>query len=491
MSVPNEHEIRLEKLHAFQGEGIQAYPSQVTRTARCADAISHFDEWEAEKKTVTLVGRLLTTRVHGALIFADLKDESERIQLLVKQDVIGDVLFSRFRDRIDPADFVQATGTLFRTQRGEKTLLVSDWTPLAKALLPLPEKWHGLADQETRYRERELDLISNPEARRIFSVRTATIRALRHALEDAGFEEVETPMLQPIAGGASARPFVTHHNALDIDLYLRIAPELYLKRLIVGGFEKVFEIGRQFRNEGIDWSHNPEFTSLEFYWAYQNYLGLMEFTEHLVTQVIQEVNGSLEVPHGEGTIDFSAPWPRKTFRAAIKEGCGIDIAGLSRDELVAAMKKLGIDSDYERGDLGKLYDDLYKDTVRSRQMSPLFIVDYPIEMEPLAKKCEDDPRFVQRFQLIAGTVELLKAYSELNDPVDQLERFQGQQALRESGDDEAQQIDMGFVTALQHGMPPTAGWGMGVDRFAALLANVRNLKEVILFPTLRPETSSE
>jgi lysyl-tRNA synthetase class 2 len=491
MSVPNEHEIRLEKLHALQGEGIQAYPSQVTRTASCADAISHFDEWEAEKKTVMLVGRLLTTRVHGALIFADLKDESERIQILIKQDVIGDVLFSRFRDRIDPADFVQATGTLFRTQRGEKTLLVSDWTPLAKALLPLPEKWHGLADQETRYRERELDLISNPEARRIFSIRTATIRALRHTLEDEGFEEVETPMLQPIAGGASARPFVTHHNALDIDLYLRIAPELYLKRLIVGGFEKVFEIGRQFRNEGIDWSHNPEFTSLEFYWAYQDYHGLMEFTERLVTRVVQEVNGSLQLAHGEGTIDFSAPWPRKTFRAAIKEGCGIDIVGLSRDELVAAMKKLGIDSDYERGDLGKLYDDLYKDIVRSRQMSPLFIVDYPIEMEPLAKKCEDDPRFVQRFQLLAGTVELLKAYSELNDPVDQLERFRGQQALRESGDDEAQQIDMGFVTALQHGMPPTAGWGMGVDRFVALLANVRNLKEVILFPTLRPEASSE
>jgi lysyl-tRNA synthetase class 2 len=266
---------------------------------------------------------------------------------------------------------------------------------------------------------------------------------------------------------------------------------LYLKRLIVGGYERVFEIGRQFRNEGIDWSHNPEFTSLEFYWAYQEYRGLMDFTERFIQDVIRQVNGSLVVPHGESSIDFSGPWPRKTFRAAIREACGIDIVGLSRDELLAEMKRVGVQTDDQGADLGKLYDDLYKDTVRSRQMEPLFIIDYPIEMEPLAKKCEDDPRFVQRFQLIAGTVELLKAYSELNDPIDQLDRFRAQQALRESGDDEAQHIDMAFVTALEHGMPPTAGWGMGVDRFVALLANVRTLKEVILFPTLRPAADRE
>lgn len=478
-------------MQALIDSGTFPYPSSVTRTATCGDAVDSFDAWSSENKEIVLAGRLMTTRIHGALIFADLSDASGRIQILLKQDVVGEEAFNLFRDRIDPADFIEAKGTLFRTQRGEKTLQVTSWQILAKALLPLPEKWHGLADQEIRYRERELDLISNPETRRLFSVRSATIRALRRALEDEGFDEVETPMLQSIPGGATARPFVTHHNALDIDLYLRIAPELYLKRLIVGGYEKVFELGRQFRNEGIDWSHNPEFTSLEFYWAYQDYKGLMEFTERLITDVIRQVNGSLVVPHGEGTIDFAGPWPRKTFRAAIKEACGVDIVGLSRDELVAAMKKLGIDTDYERGDLGKLYDDLYKDTVRSRQMEPLFIIDYPIEMEPLAKKCEHDPRFVQRFQLIAGTVELLKAYSELNDPVDQLARFEAQQALRESGDDEAQQIDMAFVRSLEHGMPPTAGWGMGVDRFVALLANARNLKEVILFPTLRPAADSE
>lgn len=486
MSVPNEHEIRLQKLNALQEAGIRPYPSQTMRTMMCADAIAQFDELEASGRELILAGRLITTRVHGALIFADLMDASGRLQILLKQDEIDEALFVSFRDRIDPADFVQVTGKLFRTKRGEMTMAVSAWTILSKALLPLPEKWHGLADQETRYRERELDLISSAETRRVFSIRAAVIRALRHGLEAEGFQEVETPMLQLIPGGASARPFITHHNALDIDLYLRIAPELYLKRLIVGGYEKVFEIGRQFRNEGIDWSHNPEFTSLEFYWAYQDYRHLMDFTEGYIKRVIQEVNGSLDVAHGESAIEFGKPWPRKTFRGAIQEACGIDILGMSRDELVAAMKKLNIDSDYEKGDLGKLYDDLYKDTVRSRQMEPLFIIDYPIEMEPLAKKCEDDPRFVQRFQLIAGTVELLKAYSELNDPIDQLERFQGQQSLRESGDDEAQHIDMGFVTALQHGMPPTAGWGMGVDRFVSLLANVRSLKEVILFPTLRP-----
>ncbi|MFA5935363.1 MAG: lysine--tRNA ligase [Patescibacteria group bacterium] len=489
MPVPNEHDIRREKRQALLDQGIRPYPSRATRTATCAEALASFDDWAADARSVTLVGRLLTTRVHGALIFADLKDASERLQILLKQDVIGDELFARFRDRIDPADFVQVTGTLFATKRGEKTLQVADWTLLSKALLPLPEKWHGLADQETRYRFRELDLVSNEETRRLFMLRTATIRALRHALEEEGFAEVETPMLQPIAGGASARPFVTHHNALDIDLYLRIAPELYLKRLIVGGYEKVFEIGRQFRNEGIDWSHNPEFTSLEFYWAYQDYNGLMDFTEALISRVVTEVNGSLEIAHGEGKIDMSGPWPRKTFRAAIKEACGIDIVDTSRADLVTAMKKLNIQSDYEKGDLGKLYDDLYKDTVRSRQIEPLYIIDYPIEMEPLAKKCDDDPRFVQRFQLIVGTVELLKAYSELNDPTDQLERFHAQQELRDSGDDEAQQIDMAFITSLEHGMPPTAGWGMGVDRFVALLGNVRSLKEVILFPTLRPPES--
>lgn len=486
MPVPNETDVRREKLRALLAANVNPYPTSSHRTATCGEALERFDEWQSSKKELTLAGRVMTTRVHGGLIFADLRDASGKIQILLKQDVAGDEEFARFRDCIDPADFVEATGALFTTNRGEKTLQVTSWRILAKALLPLPEKWHGLSDQEIRYRHRELDLLANPDVLDVFRKRTRVIRSLRRALEDEGFEEVETPVLQPVPGGATARPFVTHHHALDIDLYLRVAPELYLKRLIVGGYEKVFEIGRLFRNEGVDWSHNPEFTSCEFYWAYQDAEDLMAFTEKLLTHVIEEVNGSLRVAHGEDEIDFTGPWPRMTFRGAVKDACGIDIADCSRKELVAKMKKLGIEAEYAKAGVGKLYDELYKDVVRSKRMSPAFVTDYPIEMEPLAKRREDDPRFVQRFQLLAGGVELLKAYAELNDPADQLERFESQQALREEGDLEAQRIDRAFVDALEHGMPPTAGWGMGIDRFTALLANVRSVKDTILFPTLRP-----
>lgn len=484
----DESQVRREKLARLREAGVTAYPSQTVRTSTVAEAIENFEKWEKAEKELTLAGRILTIRVHGGLIFIDLRDGEEKVQCLFKEDVVGKESFELFRDCLDPADFVQVTGTLFTTKRGEKTLAVTDWKILTKALLPLPEKFHGLSDVEIRFRQRELDLIANPDVRAAFRTRTRIIRSLREALDREGFEEVETPMLQPIAGGGSARPFVTHYNALEMDAYLRIAPELYLKRLIVGGYEKVYELGRQFRNEGIDWSHNPEFTSLEFYWAYQDYHELMAFTERLLTEVITRVKGSLEVFYRGEHIDFSAPWPRVTFRDAIKKACGVDILDLDKKKLVAEMKKLKIDCDYQHADLGKLYDELYKETVRKNQIQPVFITDYPIEMEPLAKRCEDDPRFVQRFQLLAGRLELLKAFSELNDPIDQLERFREQQKLREHGDEEAQRIDHAFVTALEHGMPPTAGWGMGIDRFAMMLADVPNLKEIILFPTLRPES---
>ncbi len=489
MNMPlAEQEIRKEKLNALLSEGINPYPSTPKRTANCADAIESFADWSAEKKSVVLCGRILITRVHGGLLFADLKDASGKIQLLFKEDSIGSEQFAKFRDRIDPGDFVQATGVLIETKRGEKSLEVSSWDILAKALLPLPEKFHGLQDQEIRYRQRELDLISNPEVREVFRLRTKIVSAFRRALEDEGFEEVETPIFQPIAGGATARPFVTHHNALDIPLYLRIAPELYLKRLIVGGYEKVFEIGRQFRNEGIDWTHNPEFTSIEFYWAYKDYHDLMEFTEKLICRVISEVNnGSLKLKNEEVEIDFKAPWLRVRFRDAVLKETGIDIEVLSHKELVAEMKKLKIEADYATAHIGKLYDELYSNSVRKKQMQPMFITDYPIEMEPLAKRCVDNPRYVQRFQLLAAGRELLKAYSELNDPIDQRERFVAQQELQLAGDLEAQTIDETFLAALEHGMPPTAGWGMGIDRFVALLANVHSVKDVILFPTMRPE----
>jgi lysyl-tRNA synthetase class 2 len=484
--MPDERDVRVEKLTALKAAALNPYPSVVHRTAMIGETLAHFDAWQAEQRSVTLDGRVMTTRVHGGLIFADVQDASGRIQVLLKLDDIGAEAFELFRDRIDPGDIVEATGILFVTKRGERTLSVSSWRILTKALLPLPEKFHGLSDTEIRFRQRELDLLSSPEVRAGFKKRSALIRALRDILDREGFEEVETPMLQAIPGGATARPFVTHHNALDMDLYLRIAPELYLKRLVVGGYEKVYEIGRQFRNEGIDWSHNPEFTSLEFYWAFQDYHGLMDFTVKLLQEVVERVNGGMVVASRGEQIDFGGNWPRVKFRDAVKDACGIDIVGLTKEELVAKMRALKMDFDPASG-LGKLYDELYKGTVRSKQVQPMFVVDYPIEMEPLAKRCEDDPRFVQRFQLIAGRVELLKAYSELNDPIDQLERFEEQHRLREGGDDEAQYVDQSFVEALEHGLPPTAGWGMGIDRFAMMLADVSSVKEVILFPTLRPE----
>ncbi len=485
--MQDEIEVREQKLKALQDAGIPTYPSKTQRDCTLASAVENFAAWSKEEKRLCLAGRVMTTRVHGALIFCDLRDESGKLQCVLKSDTVGQDAFELFRDRIDPGDFIQATGTLFETNRGEKSLLVAEWRLLDKALRPLPEKFHGLQDVELRFRQRELDLISNPDVRETFRKRSVIIRTLREILEREGFMEVETPILQPIPGGATARPFITHHNSLDLDLYLRIAPELYLKRLIVGGFEKVFELGRQFRNEGIDWSHNPEFTMLEFYWAYQDYLGLMDFTEKLLCEVIERVNGSLKVAYQDQVIDFKAPWPRLRFKDAIFAACGVDITTVEREELIKTMQKLKIQCDYKTADLGKLYDELYKETVRKNQMQPVYILDYPVEMLPLAKKCEDDPRFVQAFQLIAYGMELMKAYSELNDPVDQLARFRQQQEYREAGEEEAQFIDQKFVEALEHGMPPTAGWGLGLDRFTMMLTDQRNIKEVILFPTLRPE----
>lgn len=485
MTLKDEFHTRIDKLEAIRATGVLPYPSVTQRDAMIKDVLAQFDALLSEEKIVTLAGRLMTTRIHGKMAFADIEDETGLIQIQLTEDRSGAESFAQFLNQIDPADFLEVKGVLFLTKRGQQSLAVSEWKILAKALRPLPEKWHGLKDIEIRYREREMDLVSNADVRQVFRTRSKIIRSFRHHLDEAGFDEVETPMLQPIAGGATARPFMTHHNALNHDFYLRIAPELYLKRCIVGGYEQVYELGRQFRNEGVDWSHNPEFTSLEFYWAYKNYEHLMRFTEELITGVVQDVLGTLQVPFGEDVINFSAPWPRKRFRDAIKEACGIDIEGMSRGSLISVMREKGIDTD-SKSDLGTLYDDLYKETVRKPQIQPLFITDYPIEMEPLAKKCEDDPRYVQRFQLLAGSLELLKAYSELNDPIDQRERFERQDQLREEGNDEAQTIDEGFLRAMEHGLPPTAGWGMGIDRFVMMLTNQKNLKDVILFPTLKP-----
>jgi len=482
----DEEKTRLQKLHKLIEEGINPYPSKTERTHLAADVFDNFKTLEKKKTDVVLAGRLKTVRGHGGLVFANLEDESGQIQIVLKKDELGPEKHKLFTTLIDPADFIEVRGTVFVTQKGEQSLLAKDFQIISKALLPLPEKWHGLQDIEKRYRQRYLDLIANPEVKEAFKKRAEIIQAIRGILLEEGFLEVETPILQPIAGGATARPFVTHHNTLDMEMYLRVAPELYLKRLIVGGFERVFEIGRNFRNEGIDWQHNPEFTACEFYWAYKDYEDLMDFTERMICDVVQKVNGSLKLTFRDAEIDFTPPWPRKKFYDAIMDEIGIDIDKISDKDLVKEMKKLNIESDYKAG-RGKLIDDLYKDVVRAKIVQPTFIYDYPIEMEPLAKKCNDNPRYVQRFQPIVYGMELVKAYTELNDPVDQEGRFKEQEALRKKGDEEAQMIDEDFVTALKHGLPPTAGWGMGIDRFVAILTNQPNLKDVIFFPTLKPE----
>lgn len=474
----DERSVRLGKLEALRAQGIEPYQKETHRTHVCSDLLADFAAFESSKESVTLAGRVMTIRVHGALLFADLHDESGSIQLVLKEDAIGES-FVRFRDFVDPGDFVEVSGTAFVTKRGEKSLEVGEWTMLAKALLPLPEKWHGLSDIETRYRHRELDLLSDPEVRQRFVVRSKLVSSLRHFLDQQSFIEVETPMLQPIPGGANAKPFITHHNALDIDLYLRIAPELYLKRLIVGGFEKIFEIGRCFRNEGIDHSHNPEFTMLELYWAYAGKDEFLTFLENMLSVMVKEATGK----------DFGAPFPRITFREAVLQETGIDIDELKNEkDLIAAVKQHKVKVDFKGCvGLGEYLDALYKKTARAKLVGPAWVLDYPVEMKPLTGRTPNDPSKSASAQLIIQGAEIVNAYyHELTDPLDQRARFEEQQALSEKGSEEAQRMDIGFLDALEHGMPPTAGMGMGIDRLAAILTDSPSLKEVILFPTLRP-----
>jgi len=489
----DETHVRQEKLARLMEVGLNPYPNETQRDTACGEAVRNFDAWSVEQKQITLGGRILTIRVHGGMMFADLADESGKIQLAFKQDEIGNVLFEQFRDLIDPGDFVEATGVLFLTKRGEKSLQVGEWRPLAKALLPLPEKWHGLKDVEARFREREMDLISNPEVRHRFVVRSRVVTAFRKYLDERGFLEVETPILHPIPGGANARPFATHHNALDADFYLRIAPELYLKRLVVGGFEKVYEIGRCFRNEGIDHEHNPEFTMLELYQAYASKDVFVTFLEELLKTVTLSSVGSLTIEQEGGkTIDFDAPWKRTTFRDAIKEACGIDIDTIKNEkDLLKAVKAKSVTVDFsDCHGMGEYFDALYKKTARPALVQPTWVFDYPVDLKPLAAVSEDDPTKSASVQLIVEGAEIMNAYyHELHDPSEQRKRLMDQQALVAAGSSVAQRIDEPFLSALEHGMPPTSGMGIGIDRFVSVITGAPSLKEVILFPTLRPLSS--
>lgn len=490
MEYPEEYEIRSAKISRLAESGVSAFPAGSHRTHSCAVARGLCDATVETPVQVTVAGRIRQIRRHGGSSFVRIEDESGDIQLYCKKDALGEASYALFSDAFDLGDIIEVSGTLFTTKTAEITVLVESFRMLAKALMPLPDQWHGLSDVELRYRHRELDLISNPDVRARFVIRSKLVSALRRFLDDRDFMEVETPILQALPGGATARPFVTHHNALDVDLYLRIAPELYLKRLIVGGFEKVYEIGRLFRNEGIDYAHSPEFTAMELYWAYvPSKESFIRFLEELMRHCISESIGSLVVPYNESSIDFGAAWPRMTFREAILNETGIDIdRHRTQDELIKAVekKKLSIDFDACIG-MGDHYDHLFKKTARERIVQPTWIFDYPLEQKPLARHSEDDATKSASVQLVVGGMEIINAYyHELNDPQDQRTRFIQQEALRKEGSEEAQHLDEEYLFALEHGMPPTSGMGMGIDRLVMFVTGQKSAKEVMFFPTLRP-----
>lgn len=488
----DEELVRRERLQALRDAGIDPYPAHAHRTHTVQAFLAVFETLAAEGEAstpVTLVGRLRTIRKHGGLTFAHLEDGTGSIQIALRRDTYGEEGYGFFHKTVDMGDFVQVEGRPFVTKKGEQSLDTTSWKMLTKTLLPMPEKWHGLTDVEIRYRRRYLDLLASEHTRAIFRTRAAIIRSIRSYLEEHGYLEVETPVLQAVPGGAAARPFVTHHNALDIDMYLRIAPELYLKRCVVGGYERVFEFARCFRNEGIDHMHNPEFTQVEGYAAYMDYVQLMEFLEKMLEKVVRDCGlDPARVPYQGHELNFTAPYPRMTFRDAIIAHADIDITQYPDR---ASIAKLAIKHGVPVAPTDShttIIDNLYKHLVRPNIVQPTYLIDYPVEISPLAKRKADDPSVVEMFQLVyGGGVENIKAFTELNDPLDQEERFKEQDAAREAGDEEAQYGDDDFVRALKHGMPPTAGFGIGIDRLTSTLTDSHNLKEVILFPTLRPE----
>jgi len=477
---------RMAKLDGLKQLGCDPYPPRFRVEHSVSDIRQCYEQVPAEQlqldtPAVRAAGRIRAMRGMGKVSFVDLSDGVAQVQLFLRRQDIDEATWDRYK-LLDLGDFVGVEGTVFRTRTGELSIAVKSLDVLAKALRPLPEKHKGLRDQEARARQRYLDLLSNPSSREVFEIRSRVISAIRRRFEEAGFLEVETPMMQPIPGGATARPFTTHHNTFDLELYLRIAPELYLKRLIVGGFERVFELNRNFRNEGVSTRHNPEFTMLEFYWAYADYELLMDFTEELITAVAQETVGTLQLQWGDIVIDMSRPWRRLTLKDAILEYSDLTGEDLeSRSKMEAAARRLGVERIDERSD-GKLLAELYEVTAEPRMINPTFITDLPRDISPLAKSRPDDPDTVERFELFIGGLELANAYTELNDPVEQRRRFETQAEAGGTVDDD-------FVLALEHGMPPTGGEGIGIDRLVMLLTNQVSIREVILFPLLRPRES--
>lgn len=484
----NEQEtLRREKLVELQNQGKD--PFDVYKVERTHMSVEVKDNFEAlEGATVTVAGRIMSKRGQGKVVFSDVQDRDGRIQLFIKIDAVGEENIKSYKT-YDLGDWVSATGTVFKTKTGEVSVKVQEFQLISKSLKPLPEKWHGLKDPDLRYRQREVDMISNPEVKDNFKKRAQILKGIRNFLDDRDFLEVETPMLAPIAGGASARPFVTHHNTLDLDMYLRIAPELYLKRAIVAGLEKVYDMGRTFRNEGMSVRHNPEFTMIELYQAFADYNDMMEITENMIATVCEQVNGTTKVNYQGTEIEFAPPWRRITMVDAVKEHTGVDFNEVSTNEeaqAIAKEKHLEFKKDLKHVTKGEVLNLLFEEYAEAKMIQPTFICDYPVEISPLTKKKRGNDMFTERFEGFVFGRELCNAYSELNDPVVQRERFNQQEKERELGDDEAYMIDEEFMSALETGMPPAGGLGIGIDRLIMLLTDSASIRDIIMFPTMKP-----
>ncbi len=498
LELSEQEIIRRNSLDELRKLGIEPYPAQMYPVSHRAQNILNGFKDEEDFGEVTIAGRIMNRRIMGKASFAELMDASSRIQLYISRDEIcpdeDKTLYNTvFKKLLDIGDFIGIKGTVFRTQMGEVTVHVNELTVLSKSLRPLPvvkvkdgQTYDAFSDPEMRYRQRYVDLVVNPEVRETFVQRTKIINSMRHFFNERGYLEVDTPVLQPIPGGASARPFVTHHNALDIPLYMRIANELYLKRLIVGGFDGVYEFSRNFRNEGMDRTHNPEFTAMEIYVAYKDYNWMMDFTEEMIEKIALDLHGKTQVELDGKIIDFKRPFKRITMIDAIKEHTGYDINGMNEVQLREVCAALDVEVDASMGK-GKLIDEIFGETCEHTYIQPTFIIDYPVEMSPLCKKHRENPDLTERFELMVNGKELANAYSELNDPIDQKERFEEQLKLSEKGDDEAMYIDRDFVRALEYGMPPTSGMGIGIDRLVMFLTNKTAIQEVLLFPQMKPE----
>lgn len=477
---------KIDKLNLLKKAGVDPFPAKSWRTHQVSEVLEGFDAFAEEKKRLVLTGRIMALRAHGASTFLDLEDASGRMQVYLKKDVIGEYEYELFSNTVGQGDFLECSGFLFKTKKEEPTLEVEKYRILAKTILPLPEKWHGLQDVEERFRKRYLDMIFNPEVRENLVMRTKIIQSLRDFINRNDFMEVVTPTLQPLYGGASARPFKTHLHDLDLDLYLRIAPELYLKRLLVGGLERVFEFTTNFRNEGMDREHNPEFSALEFYAAYKDLEWLMNFTEEIFEHLLLNLFGQTKIKYQDKTIDFARPLKKEKFNDLLKKHAGLDYEMNEEEEFVKTVKELGLKIEKTVGKPG-LADELFKKAIRPKLLEPVFVTDWPADILPLAKKLNHS-EFVGAFQFFAGGHELIKAFQELNDPVDQRERFKAQENRRAKGDEEAQRMDEDFIEALEYGMPPAVGWGLGIDRLVALLTDSHSIREIILFPLMKPRT---